>query len=61
MAAFNVAANILAVRVILLLAVISAGLLAGFALMLHDPFRLIALGIYTVTVLLPLVWLASRP
>ena len=56
----NVAAAVLAARFVLLLSVIGAILLVWMALALHDPFRLIAVGIYTVTVVLPLVWLASR-
>ena len=58
--AVNVMVQILAVRMILLLGVIGAFALGWGALAQDSPLRLVALGIYTATVVLPLVWLASR-
>lgn len=58
--AVNVAAQVLAVRMILLLAVLGAVILSVLALRLPDLLRLAALGIYTVTVVLPLTWLSAR-
>ena len=56
----NVATKILAVRLILLLAVVGAIALTLIAVQKNDPARLIALGVYTVTVVLPMVWLSVR-
>ena len=56
----NVATKILAVRLILLLAVIGAVGLTLIAVQKKDPASLIGLGVYTVTVVLPTVWLTSR-
>ena len=56
----NVATKILAVRLILLLAVIGAVGLTLIAVQKNDPARLIAVGVYTITVVLPVVWLTSR-
>jgi hypothetical protein len=58
--AINVATAILAVRLILLLAVAGAVFLALEALATAEPLRLAALGVYTLSVVLPLVWLAAR-
>ena len=58
--ALNLAARVLAVRLILLLATIGAAGLTWMALAEHDPLRLIAVGIYTLTVVVPLIWLSSR-
>lgn len=58
--ALNVVVAILAVRVILLLAVLGAIFLAWLSLAAHDLVRVAVLALYTVTVLIPLVWLASQ-
>lgn len=60
MGALNFAAQILAVRMILLVATGGAIALAWLAASEHDPYRLGSVGVYTVTVVLPLVWLAGR-
>jgi hypothetical protein len=59
-ASLNVAAAILAVRLILLLAVMGAIALAWVALQAHDLLRLAVLAVYTVTCVGPLIWLSSR-
>lgn len=56
----NVAATILAVRLILLVATVGAIGLAWLAAQEHDPYRLGAVGVYVVGVMMPLVWLSSR-
>jgi hypothetical protein len=58
--ALNLATAILAIRLILLLAVCGAVALAWVALASADPMRLAALGVYTLSVVGPLVWLAAR-
>ena len=60
MGALNVAVAILAVRLILLISIGGAITLAVMALGNAEPMRLAAVGIYTVTVVLPLVWLSGR-
>jgi hypothetical protein len=60
MGALNVVTAVLAVRLILLVSVCGAIALAYLALVLPDPYRLGALAIYAVAVVLPLVWLSSR-
>lgn len=45
---------------ILLLATVGGAVLTWLALTQPDVLRLAALGIYTVTIELPLVWLASK-
>ena len=55
----NVAALVLSARLILLIAVLGAIVLAWMSLQIHDPVRLAALGLYSLTVVLPLVWLAG--
>ena len=60
MGAMNVATRILAVRMILLLAVLGAVILTWLALLTADPVRLGAVALYTITVVMPLVWLSSR-
>jgi hypothetical protein len=60
MGALNVVTAVLAVRLILLVCVCGAIALAYLALMQPDPYRLGALAIYAVAVVLPLVWLSSR-
>lgn len=59
-AGFNVAALILATRLILLLAVLGALGLTWIAAQGGTPMQLGAVGLYTCTVILPLVWLSSR-
>lgn len=56
----NVIVAVLAIRLILLVSVFGAIALAWYAIAVADPFRLVAVGIYTGTVCLPLVWLAGR-
>jgi hypothetical protein len=56
----NVAALVLSVRLILMIAVLGAIGLAWMALSTHDLVRLVALALYSLTVVLPLVWLAGR-
>jgi hypothetical protein len=58
--ALNVVTAVLAVRLILLVCVCGAIALAYLALMQPDPYRLGALAIYAVAVVLPLVWLSAR-
>ena len=59
-ASLNVAAMILAVRLVLLLAVAGAVALALYALSNPDPMRLGVLAIYMLGSVIPLVWLSSR-
>ena len=56
----NLVTAILAVRLILLVSVSGAVALAYLALREPDPYRLGALGVYGVLVVLPMVWLAAR-
>lgn len=56
----NVISAVLAVRLILLVSVSGAVALAYLALHEPDPYRLGALAVYGVLVVLPLVWLAAR-
>ena len=56
----NLAARVLAVRLILLLAVFGAIALDILVLRTPETAHLAVLGIYTVTVVLPIVWLSSR-
>lgn len=61
--AINVLIAVVAVRLVLLVAVIGALYLARLALDVPAPIQmpaLIMLGVYCATVVLPLVWLASR-
>ena len=60
MGALNVFTAILAVRLTLLVSVCGAISLAYLALQQPDPYRLGALGVYAVVVVVPLVWLAAR-
>ncbi|HEX3522504.1 MAG TPA: hypothetical protein VHT52_10505 [Stellaceae bacterium] len=63
MASLNVLFVILAVRAVLLLAVIGAIILARAALTTATTFQqpaLVLLAVYCVTVVVPLVWLSSR-
>ena len=58
--AFNVVSGILAARVIVLVAVVGGIVLTYLALGNSDPVRLVPLGIYSLLVVVPSVWLASR-
>lgn len=58
--ALAVAIRILAARSILLFAVLGAIGLAWLALSAADYVRLVALALYTVSVVCPLIWLASK-
>lgn len=58
MGTVNVLAAILAVRLILLVAVGGAIFLAWLAA--DNPYRIAAVGVYTASVVLPVVWLSSR-
>ena len=60
MATLNVLFVILAVRAILLVAVIGAIWLTINVERDPDPWRLGAMGIYTAVVIVPLIWLAAR-
>ena len=58
--ALTVAIRILAARSILLFAVLGAIGLAWLALSAADYVRLVALALYTVSVVCPLIWLSSK-
>lgn len=58
--ALNILAVVLAVRLVLLLATIGAFILALIAIRDPDPFRLGALVIYSVGIVIPCIWLSSR-
>jgi hypothetical protein len=58
--ALNVATAILAVRLTLLVSVVGASGLTFLVLQNPDPYRLGALGIYAVVVVVPLIWLTAR-
>ena len=58
--AFNALAIILAIRLILLVAIVGAIALSVIAINAPDPYRLAALGIYSVVIVVPMVWLSSR-
>ena len=63
MGALNLLAVVLAVRLVLLVAVLGALWLAKLALDVPAPVQqaaLIMLGVYCATVVLPMVWLSSR-
>ena len=61
MGTLNVVIAVIAVRLILLLGVCGAAVLAWLVLTgAPDPFRVAVLAVYSGTVVLPLVWLASR-
>lgn len=60
MGALNLLAVVLAVRLILLIAVVGAIYLTVVAIGAPDPYRLAALGIYCLVVVGPTVWLSSR-
>lgn len=58
--ALNAVSAVIAVRLILLVSVSGAIVLAYLALNQPDPYRLGALALYGSFVVLPVVWLASR-
>jgi hypothetical protein len=61
--AINVLVAVVAVRFVLLLAVVGAFVLAKLSLDVAEPVKtpaLIMLGVYCATVVLPMVWLSSR-
>lgn len=58
--ALNVAVAILAARLVVLVAVIGGIGLTWSALVIPDPVRLGALGIYCVAIVIPTIWLAGR-
>ena len=58
--ALNIVAAVLAARLILLVAVIGAIVLAYIVIVTPDPWRLGALAIYAFTVVIPSIWLASH-
>jgi hypothetical protein len=63
LATLNVLVAVVAVRFVLLLAVIGAFVLAKLSLDVAEPVKtpaLIMLGVYCATVVLPMVWLSSR-
>jgi hypothetical protein len=63
MGALNLLAVVLAVRLVLLVAVIGALYLAKLALDVPAPVQppaLIMLAVYCATVVIPMVWLSSR-
>ena len=60
LASINVLAIVLSVRLTLLVAVVGAIGLTIIALDRPDPFRLGAVAIYALVVVLPTIWLASR-
>ena len=63
LATLNILITVVAVRLVLLVAVVGALYLARLALDVAAPVQtpaLIMLGVYCATVVLPLVWLASR-
>ena len=63
MGALNLLAVVLAVRLVLLVAVVGALWLAKLALDVPPPIQqaaLIMLAVYCATVVLPMVWLSSR-
>lgn len=60
MATLNVLFVILAVRLILLVAVVGAIYLTIVAASAPDPWRLATVAAYTIIVVVPLTWLAAR-
>ena len=58
--AINVLVAVVAIRLVLLVAVIGAIYVAMIAIQNPDPWRLGALAIYAVAVVVPTVWLSSR-
>jgi hypothetical protein len=60
MATLNVAFAVLGARFVVLVAVAGGIVLTWLALQSSDPVRLAALGIYSLAIVVPTVWLASR-
>jgi uncharacterized BrkB/YihY/UPF0761 family membrane protein len=60
MGSLNVLFIVLAVRAILLIAVIGSIILAVIVERSPDPWRLAALGVYAAVVVVPTIWLSSR-
>lgn len=60
MGALNVLVAVIAARFILLVAVVGAIWLTVIVTQSPDPYRLGLLAVYCGTVVLPMVWLASR-
>jgi hypothetical protein len=60
MASLNVLFVILAVRAVLMLATIGAIILSVMVVRAPDPWRLGALAIYAIAIVLPLIGLSSR-
>jgi hypothetical protein len=60
MGAFSVLALVLAIRLALILSIVGAFVLTYIAIVAPDPWRLGALGIYSLAVVIPTVWLSSR-
>jgi hypothetical protein len=58
--ALNALFVVLAIRLILLVATVGAIILATAVMASPDPWRLGALAIYTLVVVVPMVWLSSR-
>jgi hypothetical protein len=58
--ALNVLIMVTAVRIIALVAVSGGIVLTSIALAGPDPWRLVALGIYAVFIVVPVIWLTSR-
>ena len=60
LATLNVLFVILAIRLSLIVSIVGAIVLTYIAINAPDPYRLAALGIYSVVIVAPMVWLASR-
>ena len=60
MGAINVLSQVLAARLIVLIAIVGAIGLAWVALANPDPYRIAVLGAYLLAGLVPCVWLSSR-
>lgn len=60
MGALNVLMVVIAVRLILLVAVVGAIYLTIIVVAAPDPWRLGALAVYAIAVVLPTVWLTAR-
>ena len=60
MGALSLVTAVLAARFVVLVAVAGGIVLTWNALQVSDPIRLAALGIYSLAVVVPTVWLASR-
>jgi hypothetical protein len=60
MATLNTLFIVLSVRLILLVSIIGAIIVVSRVVAAPDPWRLGALAIYTLVVVVPMVWLSSR-